>query len=197
VVAPDMGLFATRGAATPPNELVDVNGIVDGAATDAAPRLLVVVKISAPPPPPPLKDGVAAGAGIGAVNPTIANPPPPPPPPLPPPLDGFFFLTVLVMRGAEIRDSTARTTALSSAGSRSVGAISRRAPAGDDTMCIAPILVLSLTSSSSSIPSPRPWPLLLEAISTIDDTDDVCCIDDPPSRLRCDSVLDANLLTGE
>jgi len=79
-----MGLFATRGAATPPNELVAVNGIVDGAATDAASRLLVVVKISAPPPPPPLKDGVAAGAGIGAVNPTIANPPPPPPPPLPP-----------------------------------------------------------------------------------------------------------------
>ena len=44
---------------------------------------------------------------------------------------GLSFFAVLVTRGADIFESTARTTALSSAGSVSEGAASLRPPGGD------------------------------------------------------------------
>ena len=71
--------------------------------------------------------GAAAGAatapklGAGAVGAVNASP-----------VAGRSFFTVLVIRGCEIFDSTARTTALSSAGSVSVGATSARPVASKD-----------------------------------------------------------------
>ena len=71
--------------------------------------------------------GAAAGAatapklGAGAVGAVNASP-----------VAGRSFFTVLVIRGCEIFDSTARTTALSSAGSVSGGATSARPVASGD-----------------------------------------------------------------
>jgi|TARA_B110000977_G_scaffold105902_1_gene138058 urocanate hydratase len=45
---------------------------------------------------------------------------------------GFSFFTVLVTLGAEIRESTARTTGLVSTRSSSDGAASLRAPTGEE-----------------------------------------------------------------
>ena len=63
--------------------------------------------------------------------------------------DIFPFFTVLVILGPEMRESTARTTPLVSAGSASEGAASRLDPAGDAGLLGAP-------RASSSSESARP-----------------------------------------
>ena len=90
------GGFAAGGA---PNVGAATDG-ADGAAGGAA--FCVVAAPKRPSPPSP-NTSEGTGAAVSP-RPSLV-------------ISGCFFLTVLVMRGAEMRDSTARTTELSSTGS--------------------------------------------------------------------------------
>ena len=93
----------------------------------APPRAMGAAGVGAGAAPKLKPPGAGAGAatapklGAGAVGAVNASP-----------AAGRSFFTVLVIRGCEIFDSTARTTALSSAGSVSVGATSARPVASGD-----------------------------------------------------------------